>query len=191
MNFIIRAETPADIDGIHALTAAAFATAEHSSHTEQFIVDALRARGELSVSLLAVDNGLLLGHVAVSPVTVSDGSSGWYGLGPISVLPARQGQGIGAALMRAAIDALRQQHARGCVLLGEPAYYGRFGFRAEPGWYCRACLPGTSRRCACNRRWRRDRCATHRRSMRPPDRRRSARVPKVDQRIGTALRIQR
>ncbi|MEC4630073.1 N-acetyltransferase, partial [Bacillus safensis] len=75
----------------------------------------------------------LLGHVAVSPVTVSDGSTGWYGLGPISVLPARQGQGIGAALMRAAIDALRQQGARGCVLLGEPAYYGRFGFRAEPG----------------------------------------------------------
>lgn len=133
MNFIIRAETPADIDGIHALTAAAFATVEHSNHTEQFIVDALRARGELAVSLLAVDNGLLLGHVAVSPVTVSDGSNGWYGLGPISVLPARQGQGIGAALMRAAIDALRQQGACGCVLLGEPAYYGRFGFRAEPG----------------------------------------------------------
>lgn len=133
MNFIIRTETPADIVGIHALTAAAFATAEHSSHTEQFIVDALRARGELPISLLAVDNGLLLGHVAVSPVTVSDGSPGWYGLGPISVLPARQGQGIGAALMRAAIDALRQQGARGCVLLGEPGYYGRFGFRAEPG----------------------------------------------------------
>lgn len=133
MSFLIRPETPADVDGIHALTAAAFATAEHSSHTEQFIVDALRACGDLSVSLLAVQEERLLGHVAVSPVTVSDGSSGWYGLGPISVLPERQGQGIGAALMRAAIDALRQQHARGCVLLGEPAYYGRFGFRAEPG----------------------------------------------------------
>ncbi len=133
MSFLIRPETPADVDGIHALTAAAFATAEHSSHTEQFIVDALRACGELSVSLLAVHEERLLGHVAVSPVTVSDGSSGWYGLGPISVLPERQGQGIGAALMRAAIEALRQQHARGCVLLGEPAYYGRFGFRAEPG----------------------------------------------------------
>ncbi len=133
MSFLIRPETPADVDGIHALTAAAFATAEHSSHTEQFIVDALRARGELSVSLLAVHEERLLGHVAVSPVSVSDGSSGWYGLGPISVLPERQGQGIGAALMRAAIEALRQQHARGCVLLGEPAYYARFGFRAEPG----------------------------------------------------------
>lgn len=133
MSFIIRAEIPADIDSIHALTAAAFATAGHSSHTEQFIVDALRVRGELSVSLLAEHEGLLLGHVAVSPVAVSDGSTGWYGLGPISVLPARQGQGIGAALMRAAIAALRQQDARGCVLLGEPGYYGRFGFRAAPG----------------------------------------------------------
>ncbi|HFK2919522.1 GNAT family N-acetyltransferase [Stenotrophomonas beteli] len=133
MSFIIRAEIPADIDGIHALTAAAFATAVHSSHTEQFIVDALRVRDELSVSLLAEHEGLLLGHVAVSPVAVSDGSTGWYGLGPISVLPARQGQGIGAALMRAAIAALRQQDARGCVLLGEPGYYGRFGFRAAPG----------------------------------------------------------
>lgn len=133
MNYLIRAETPADTADIHALTAAAFANAEHSSHTEQYIVDALRARGELAVSLLAVDDGLLLGHVAVSPVAISDGSDGWFGLGPISVAPVWQGRGIGAALMGAAIEALRQQGARGCVLLGEPAYYGRFGFRAEPG----------------------------------------------------------
>lgn len=133
MTLSIRTETPADIAAIHVLTTAAFATAGHSSHTEQYIVDALRERGELSISLVADAAGEVIGHVAVSPVSVSDGSSGWYGLGPISVLPERQGQGIGAALMRAAIEALRQQHARGCVLLGEPAYYARFGFRAEPG----------------------------------------------------------
>lgn len=133
MTLSIRTETPADIAAIHAVTTAAFATAGYSSHTEQYIVDALRERGELSISLVADAAGEVIGHVAVSPVSVSDGSSGWYGLGPISVLPERQGQGIGAALMRAAIEALRQQHARGCVLLGEPAYYGRFGFRAEPG----------------------------------------------------------
>lgn len=132
MNSIIRAETPADIAGIHALTVAAFATAGHSSRTEQFIVDALRARGELQVSLVAEDDGLLLGHVAVSPVAISDGSTGWYGLGPISVRPAWQGQGIGAALVRAAVEALQQRGASGCVLLGEPTYYARFGFRAEP-----------------------------------------------------------
>lgn len=132
MNYLIRPETPADVASIHALTAAAFAHAAHSSHTEAFIVDALRARVELTVSLVAVDESRLLGHVAVSPVSISDGSAGWFGLGPISVAPAWQGQGIGSALMDAAIDALRRQHARGCVLLGEPAYYHRFGFRAEP-----------------------------------------------------------
>ncbi|WP_423174533.1 GNAT family N-acetyltransferase [Stenotrophomonas maltophilia] len=133
MNCMIRTETTADHAAIHALTEAAFREAPHSSHTEQFIVDALRARGELSISLVAETQGQVIGHIALSPVTVSDGSTGWFGLGPISVVPAWQGQGIGAALMRAALEALRQQGAHGCVLLGEPAYYGRFGFRAEPG----------------------------------------------------------
>lgn len=132
MNVSIRAEAPADIPSIHRLTEAAFRDAAHSSHTEAFIVDALRARGELSVSLVAEEGGQLLGHVALSPVTISDGSRGWFGLGPISVRPGRQGQGIGAQLMRAALDALRALDARGCVLLGEPAYYARFGFRADP-----------------------------------------------------------
>ncbi|CAH0065036.1 GNAT family N-acetyltransferase [Stenotrophomonas geniculata] len=133
MNYTIRAEAIDDHAILHALTEAAFRDAAHSSHTEQFIVDALRARGELSVSLVAEMDGKVIGHVAVSPVTISDGSTGWFGLGPISVLPAWQGQGIGAALMHAALEALRQKGAHGCVLLGEPAYYGRFGFRAEPG----------------------------------------------------------
>ncbi|WP_401743023.1 GNAT family N-acetyltransferase [Stenotrophomonas geniculata] len=133
MNYTIRAEAIDDHATLHALTEAAFRDAAHSSHTEQFIVAALRARGELSVSLVAEMDGKVIGHVAVSPVTISDGSTGWFGLGPISVLPAWQGQGIGAALMHAALEALRQQDAHGCVLLGEPAYYGRFGFRAEPG----------------------------------------------------------
>jgi len=133
VNYLIRAETPADIADIHAMTAAAFRNAAHSSHTEHYIVDALRGRGELSISLLAVQDGQVIGHVAVSPVAISDGSEGWFGLGPISVAPQRQGQGIGSALMRAALDALRGMGARGCVLLGEPDYYGRFGFRCEPG----------------------------------------------------------
>lgn len=133
MQSSIRPETPADRDAIHALTAAAFIDAPHSSHTEQYIVDALRERGELSISLVAEASGLLLGHVALSPVHISDGSTGWFGLGPISVLPEWQGQGIGTGLMHAALDALRARNAQGCVLLGEPGYYARFGFRAEPG----------------------------------------------------------
>lgn len=130
---MIRPENREDRAVIHALTEAAFREAPHSSHTEQFIVDALRSRGELSLSLVAEKDGQVVGHVALSPVTISDGSTGWFGLGPISVLPGWQGQGVGAALMHAALDALRVQGAQGCVLLGEPAYYGRFGFRAEPG----------------------------------------------------------
>lgn len=129
----IRSETPSDAAAIEAVTAAAFLEAPHTSHTEQFIVAALRAAGALSVSLVAEAEGNVVGHVAVSPVTISDGTIGWYGLGPISVLPAWQGRGVGSELMRAALSALREMGAAGCVVLGEPAYYGRFGFKAEPG----------------------------------------------------------
>lgn len=118
LNCTIRPETREDHAVIHALTEAAFREAPHSSHTEQFIVDALRSRGELSLSLVAEKDGQVVGHIALSPVTISDGSTGWFGLGPISVLPDWQGQGIGAALMHAALGALREQNAQGCVLLG-------------------------------------------------------------------------
>ncbi|MFQ6574648.1 GNAT family N-acetyltransferase [Pseudomonas sp. UM16] len=133
MNLTIRNEQAADIDAISALTAAAFEHAEHSSHTEQFIVNALRRSGQLSVSLVAVHNNEIIGHVAISPVTVSSGATGWFGLGPISVRPDRQGQGVGSALMEAALAELRRLGGVGCVVLGEPGYYGRFGFKAEPG----------------------------------------------------------
>lgn len=129
----IRPELAQDIDAIAHLTEAAFANEVHSSHTEQHIVNALRRSGQLAVSLVAVDGDEVIGHVAVSPVTVSSGVAGWYGLGPISVVPGRQGQGVGSALMDTALAALRHLGGAGCVLLGEPAYYGRFGFKAEPG----------------------------------------------------------
>ncbi|BBO35369.1 GNAT family N-acetyltransferase [Lacipirellula parvula] len=128
----IRSETREDVPAIAAVTKAAFLHAPHTDHTEQFIVAALRAAGTLSISLVAEEGGVIVGHVAVSPVTISDGSPDWYGLGPISVVPQRQGEGIGTALMHAALDALRERGAAGCVVLGEPAYYGRFGFKATP-----------------------------------------------------------
>jgi putative acetyltransferase len=127
----IRTESPADQAAIHALTEAAFLHAAHTNHTEQFIVDALRAAGVLAISLIAEDDGEIVGHVAVSPVVLSDGSTGWFGLGPISVAPARQNQGIGATLVKHALEALRAQGAAGCVVLGEPVYYARFGFAAH------------------------------------------------------------
>ena len=132
MSVLIRAETPEDSAAIEILTASAFLNAAHSSHTEQFIVNALRRAGRLSVSLVAQDGAAIVGHVAVSPVAISSGAAGWYGLGPISVLPGRQREGIGSGLMRAALTELRRLGAAGCVLLGDPAYYRRFGFAARP-----------------------------------------------------------
>jgi putative acetyltransferase len=128
----IRKEAPEDVSLIDAVTAVAFLNAPHSSHTEQHIVNALRRAGALTISLVAELDGVLVGHIALSPVSISDGSTQWFGLGPISVLPAHQGHGVGSALMAAALAALRQQGAQGCVLLGDPGYYGRFGFRATP-----------------------------------------------------------
>lgn len=128
MSIQIRDEVPADIPAIESVVAEAFRSATHASGTEPLIVNALRARGRLSASLVATDAGRIVGHVAVSPVAISDGSDGWYGLGPIAVLPAWQGKGVGSLLMNAALDTLRRRSARGCVVLGEPGYYGRFGF---------------------------------------------------------------
>lgn len=133
MEITIRVETPDDIVHIHQLTKAAFLDAPHSSHTEQLIVDALRDAGALSVSLVAEHQQQIIGHLALSPVSISDGAKHWYGLGPISVLPEQQGKGVGAKLMVAALDALKQSEANGCVLLGDPAYYQRFGFKPLAG----------------------------------------------------------
>jgi len=132
MACLLQSETPADAAAIAALTTAAFLNAPHTAHTEAFIVSALRRAGALSVSLVAEQGGELVGHVATSPVVIADGTPGWHGLGPISVLPEHQGKGIGSALMRAALQALREQGAAGCMLVGDPGYYRRFGFRNQP-----------------------------------------------------------
>ena len=132
MHMTIRNEQAQDIEAISHLTEVAFRNEVHSSHTEHFIVNALRRTGQLSISQVAAEHDEILGHVAISPVSISSGVTGWYGLGPISVRPDRQGKGIGSALMRAALQQLRQQGAAGCVVLGDPAYYGRFGFKAHP-----------------------------------------------------------
>ena len=132
MTIILRQERPADAGPISTLTEAAFRTAPHSSHTEHFIVDALRNAGRLTLSLVAEDDGRVVGHVALSAVSLSSGDAGWQGLGPISVDPQRQGQGIGTALMQGALQWLREGDAAGCVLLGDPGYYTRFGFRPYP-----------------------------------------------------------
>ncbi|RRJ83391.1 GNAT family N-acetyltransferase [Aestuariirhabdus litorea] len=133
MTLTIRPEKPADAEAIETVTIEAFLKAPHTDHREQFIVRALREAGALTISLVAEERGHIVGHVAVSPVTLSDGSTGWFGLGPISVLPDHQRSGMGSRLMREALGALQALGASGCVVLGDPAYYGRFGFRPEAG----------------------------------------------------------
>ncbi|WOT05839.1 GNAT family N-acetyltransferase [Shewanella youngdeokensis] len=133
MSINIRLEKSGDIQSIHDVTTAAFLNAPHTDHTEQFIIDALRASKALSISLVAELNSNIVGHVALSPVTISDGAHNWYGLGPISVVPTEQGKGVGTELMHAAIEALTKRNANGCVLLGDPHFYGRFGFEPKAG----------------------------------------------------------
>ncbi len=95
---------------------------------EHRIVERLRASGALSLSLLAQSGGEGVGHIALSPAVVGDERSGWFLLGPVGVLPHLQRQGIGSALVREALRRMRDDGAAGIVLVGDPAFYTRFGF---------------------------------------------------------------
>jgi putative acetyltransferase len=127
----VRSEIPTDAAQISSVITSAFLEAEHAGGNEAVIVDRLREAGSLSISLVARENNRIVGHVAFSPVTVDARSNGWFGLGPVAVVPDRQGHGIGSALIEAGLAQLRVRGARGCVVLGEPAYYCRFGFVQE------------------------------------------------------------
>ncbi|WP_407148776.1 GNAT family N-acetyltransferase [Bradyrhizobium sp. ORS 86] len=111
----------------------AFETAPYSSGAEPRIVEALRHGGALAVSLVATsDDGSIVGHAAFSPVRIDHEAGHWYGLGPVSVVPEMQKLGIGRALIREGLSRLAALDADGCVVLGDPAYYGRFGFVSDP-----------------------------------------------------------
>lgn len=122
----LRAEEPADAAALHAVHASAFPT-----ESEARLVDALRANGNAVVSLVAASASEIVGHVLFSPVTIEPGPLGARGLGlaPLAVRPAQQRRGIGAALVAAGLDACRKAGIAFVVVLGEPHYYRRFGFR--------------------------------------------------------------
>ena len=132
---IIRNETKSDIDAISEVTEAAFRTLQISNHTEQFIIKELRKASSLTISLVAEIDGVVVGHIAFSPITISDGSPDWYGLGPLSVLPAHQRQGIGGSLVKEGLSLLRAFCGKGCALVGDPAFYHQFGFRNIPALF--------------------------------------------------------
>lgn len=128
----IRPQLASDDEAISAVITAAFAEAEHSGGNEAQIVAALRNAGSLTISLVATEDQRIVGYIAFSAVTVDDRSVGWFGLGPVAVLPNRQRNGVGSALIGAGLAKLREHGARGCVVLGDPGYYARFGFAADP-----------------------------------------------------------
>ena len=128
----IRPERPDDIDAIGELIDSAFFGMPYADGDEADLVKELRAQDALSVSLVAELEGTIVGQVAFSPARAPGGMAGWYALGPVAVVPARQRSGIGSTLVRAGIEAISELGALGCILTGDPAYYSRFGFEPAP-----------------------------------------------------------
>ena len=133
MTIVVRPERAGDEAAIAEVTETAFRDQPHSDGSEAAIVARLRADGDLALSLVAESGqASIAGHIAFSRVTITDGSEGWFGLGPVSVVPSQQNRGIGSELVRAGVAAIGRLGGRGCVLLGAPAYYRRFGFAHDP-----------------------------------------------------------
>jgi putative acetyltransferase len=129
---IIRPETPSDHDSIRGILIAAFANHPYNHQTEHLIVEGLRADNALTVSLVADVDGNVVGHIAFSSVKIGGKDCGWLGLGPVAVSPSHQRQEIGQALVNEGLRTIRHLGAQGCVLVGDPAFYRRFGFEHNP-----------------------------------------------------------
>jgi putative acetyltransferase len=120
----IRPETAQDRLAIHQVNAGAFET-----ETEARLVDALRDSGVPLVSLVAEQNGMIVGHILFSPMTDAEGHDvPIAGLAPMAVVPGHQQQGIGSALVRAGLEQCKVAGFHAVIVLGHPDYYPRFGF---------------------------------------------------------------
>src|SRR3990172_6498 len=135
---IIRPETLGDHDSIRNILIAAFANHPYSHQTEHLIVEALRADDALTVSLVAEVDGTVVGQIAFSPLSIDGKDCGWLALGPVAVLPSYQRQGIGQALVNEGLKTIRSIGVQGCVLVGDPAFYRRFGFYLD---FCKMMVP--------------------------------------------------
>jgi len=127
---LIREERASDDAAIHDLTVRAFRPMSYSDGTEASIIRLLRHSGHLALSLVAEDDGAIIGHVAFSPIAIGD-LDHWFGLGPIAVEPDRQRMGIGSALILTGLDVLKERGAAGIALIGDPAFYNRLGFESD------------------------------------------------------------
>lgn len=121
---IIRNEEPGDRAAVHELVRAAFGRTN-----EAMLVDRLRADGDSVVSLVAVDAASVIGHVMLSKMKAPFQA---LGLAPVSVRPDRQRSGVGSSLVLEALTQARQGRFEAVFVLGDPGFYGRFGFRSEP-----------------------------------------------------------
>jgi putative acetyltransferase len=128
----IRHESAEDAQAIHDLTARAFAPMPFADGDEQMLPARFRSAKALSLSLVAELKGKIVGQLTLTPAIAANGAPGWFALGPISVDPSYQKQGIGSTMIAAAITWLRAQNAAGCALVGNPAYYSRFGWLPFP-----------------------------------------------------------
>ena len=128
---IIKPENHEDRNAIYALTQRAFKSMPFSNGSEAPIIDQLRKDGDLALSLVAIQEQQILAHIAFSEITLNGINAGWFGLGPVSVIPSRQKQGIGSQLINEGLSRIKQQGALGCVLIGNPSYYERFGFQSD------------------------------------------------------------
>lgn len=131
MNIVYRFENSNDIEQIETVTANAFLDHPHSNGSEPKIIKSLRKNNAMIISLVAELDNKIIGHIAFSAIEISDGSKDWFALGPVSVLPKHQCHSIGTTLVKKGIKELIRLKASGCVLVGEPEYYRRFGFRAD------------------------------------------------------------
>lgn len=133
LRVVIQRESTADRDAIRSLTARAFSELSFSDGSEPRIIDALREANALALSLVALLGEQIVGHVVFSEVGPSE-QSGWFALGPVSVDPPFQRRGVGSQLIEVGLRTLREQDAKGCVLIGDHRYYHRFGFVVAPAF---------------------------------------------------------
>lgn len=140
-SFLVRPESPQDLAAISSVIDSAFESHPFSKGHDSAIVRALREAGALTVSLVAEIDGRIVGHVAISPVTLNGKNVGGCGLGPVSVLPPLQRRGIGSALVWEALTRASALNLAWCVALGDPAYYRRFGFEYKKEIVCAYTVP--------------------------------------------------